>query len=309
MDILPIIDLADDILFILLLAEVVYLLFLGSVTKSIVLPCSVAQHHRFAILVPEGQTFPMQDYERNLYEVFGYNDWRETLQTLDASLYDEAIILGPFTSLSEDLLTTIDRANNGGYKVVQLHTVLHDNSTYALRRRARKEELRNGFLKSGRCGRGLSSAMDKLYFALPLQWAQEHIKSQRTNIEWLATSHKLFIKYIEEPFVYVDSFPDHFRARPFAKAMRRLAHYLFRGDREEIDRGLARLFPSFKALVYILFVLALATSFFSPGWSVKWWFLIYLTFFAYSLAMPDYVMAPHRPRKIKSLYRLWKSRQ
>jgi hypothetical protein len=267
----------------------------------------VDHFYRFAVLIPENSIFPEQIYDQDHYQLFHYSNWRQTLKELDNTLFDEVVVLGQFVTIPNNLLSVINIANNDGYKAIQLHSFLSDNSTYKLRRRTRKEELRNGFLKSGRCGVNLSSAMDKINFVLPLKWTQDHLKSEKTNIEWLLTAHRVFIKYLSEPLILVNELPAHCKQRPFMKSMKRL--FIHRENKEEVERSLAHLFPSFKQLIYILIFLSIITSIFQPAWSIKWWISTYVTFFAYSIAMPNCAMIPHKQRKNHSLYKLWKNRK
>lgn len=303
------INVTDYILFFYLLIEVVYLLTLGSVAKSSIFNSAPDRFFRYAVFIPNGFIFPSQNYISDYYQVFFYKSWRNKLRELDAEAFDEVIVLGPFKKIPIDLLSKLNIANNEGFKALQLHTVLDDNRTYQLRRKARLEELRNGLMKSGRCGWGLSSAMDKENFVVPLKWTQNNLKTDRTNLEWRLISQKVFIKYMSEPFIVADSFPEHFKQRPFLKAFKRLKLSLITGDLEEMERGLVRLFPSYTTLIILLTCLAIGMIFLDPYRSIKWWILWYFTFFAFSLAMPDYVMEPHkRKMKLKNIIALWKNR-
>lgn len=305
----PIIDWIDSILFFILFLEVAYLLLLGSVMKSTVFKCRIDKYFRYAVLIPKGYSFPEQDYKQEYFQFFYYDNWRTKIKEIEACSFDMIIVLGPFVSVPKDLLSTINIANNSGFKALQLHTKLESNNTYRLRRKARLEELRNGLLKSGRCGIGLSSALDKYNFAIPLKWAQKYLKSDKTNLEWALTSHHIFIKYLIEPMIIAESFPEHFKQRPFRKSMRRLFQSIQSGNLEEIERSLHRIFPSCKSLIIILLAFSVSFSFYSIYWSIKWWMLLYFSFFAFSLAMPNYVMEPHKQRKSLNLYKLWKNRQ
>lgn len=307
--IIPIVDWIDSILFLFLFLEVAYLLLLGSVMKSTVAKCRIDKYFRYAVLIPKGYPFPEQDYKQEHYQCFYYDNWRTKIKEIKADSFDTVIVLGPFVSIPKDLLSTVNIANNNGFKALQLHTILNSNRTYRLRRKARSEELRNGLLKSGRCGIGLSSALDKYNFVVPLKWTQEHLKTDKTNLEWALTSHHIFIKYLIEPMIVAENFPKHFKQRSFKKSMRRLFKFLPTGNLEEIERSLHHLFPSCKFLITILFAFSIGLSFYSLYWSIKWWLLLYFSFFAFSLAMPNYVMEPHKKRKSLNLYKIWKNRQ
>lgn len=305
----PIIDWIDSILFFFLLLEVVYLLLLGSVMRSTVFKCRIDKYFHYAVLIPKGYPIPEQDYKQDYFHFFYYDNWRTKIKEIEAGDFDMVIVLGPFVSIPKGLLSTINIANNSGFKALQLHTILNSNHTYCIRRKARFEELRNGLLKSGRCGIGLSSALDKYNFAIPLKWAQEHLKTNKTNLEWALTSHRIFIKYLMEPMIIAENFPEHFKQRPFRKSMRRLILSFQTWNLEEIERSLHRIFPSCKLLIIILLAFSIGFSFYNAYWSIKWWMLLYFSFFAFSLAMPDYVMEPHKQRKSLNLYKLWKNRQ
>lgn len=305
----PIIDWIDSILFFFLFLEVAYLLLLGSVMKSTVFKCRIDKYFRYAVLIPKGYPFPEQDYKHEYFQFFYYDNWRTEMKKIEADDFDMAIILGPFESIPKDLLSILNIANNSGFKALQLHTILNNKHTYKVRRKARLEELRNGLLKSGRCGIGLSSALDKYNFAIPLKWAQKYLKSEKTNLEWALTSHHIFIKYLIEPMIIAEGFPEHFKQRPFKKSIKRLLQSIQTRNLEEIERSLHRIFPSYKFLILILLAFSLSFSFYSFYCSIKWWMLLYASFFAFSLAMPDYVMESHKQRKSINLNKLWKSRQ
>ncbi len=305
----PIIDWIDSILFFFLFLEVAYLLLLGSVMRSTVFKCRIDKYFRYAVLIPKEYPFPEQDYKQEHFHVFYYDNWRTKIKDLETNDFDMVIVLGSFISVPKDLLSTINIANNSGFKALQLHTILNNSYTYKIRNRARLEELRNGLLKSGRCGIGFSSALDKYNFAIPLKWAQKHLKSEKTNLEWALTSHHIFIKYLIEPMIIAEDFPEHFKQRPFKKSIKRLLQSIKTRNLEEIERSLHRIFPSYKFLIPILLAFSIGFSFYSIYWSIKWWMLLYASFFAFSLAMPDYVMEPHKQRKSINLNKLWKSRQ
>lgn len=309
MNIYLIIDWADSILFFLLFLEVAYLLLLGSVTRSVVPPCRIDKLHKYAVLIPTSFTLPAQDYSSDYYQVVYYDNWRKQIKELAAEAFDYAIILGPFVSIPPHLLSTINNAHNSGFKVLQLHTILDRNKSYRLRRRARFEELRNGLFKSGRCGIGLSAALDKYNFVIPLEWVQQYMKTERTNLEWALISRHLFIKYLSEPYIVAKTFPSHFKARSVGKSIKRLFKFLTSGNTEEIERDIMRLFPTTSWLVAIIAVMGIALIFVDYTWSIKWWILLFFTFFSFSLAMPDYVMEPHKKHKTLNLYKIWKNRQ
>lgn len=305
-----IIDWADTILFLYLFFEVVYLLLLGSVTKSCVPSCHVDKYYRYAVLIPSSFSFPIQDYSSQYFNVFFYNDnWYTKLKELDSGAFDFVIVLGSFVSVPSTLLSAVNNACNSGFKALQLHTILNRKDRFLLRHKARIEELRNGLFKSGRCGIGLSSALDKTNVVVPLEWAQTRLKTERTNLEWTLVSHHVFIKYLCEPVIVAECFPPHFKSRSFKKSMQRLFKYLRPGCLEEIERNLLRLFPSLSGMIAITFIAGTVLLFYHTTWAIKWWILLFFIFFAFSLAMPDYVMEPHKKRKTLNIYRIWKNRQ
>jgi hypothetical protein len=308
-DINFIVDWADSILFIILLIEVVYLLFLGSTKQSVAMKCRIDKYYRYAVLIPKGYTFPQQDYLSENFEVFQYNNWRTEIKEIDYKKFDMAVVIGPYITLPSNLLSTLNIGNNNGFKAMQLHTILSKNNSYALRKAMRLEELRNGLFKSGHCGIGLSSALDKENFAIPLEWAQKHIKTDKTNLEWALTSNMIFIKYLSEPKIVANQFPDHFRQRSIKRSFTRLCKYLFSGNWEEIERDLRRLCPSIGALIIITFIMGISLIFYEWEWSIKWWILQFCTFFALSLAMPDCAMEPHKSRMTLNPYKIWKTRR
>lgn len=310
MDIFYIItDWIDSILFIILFIEVAYLLLLGATKKSVVLKSRTNKFFRYAILIPEGYSMPKQNYLSEYFDVFEYTNWRTRIKEIDNEKYDISVIIGPFIKLPATLLSTLNIGNNSGFKAMQLHTILNRNDSYSIRKAIRKEELRNGLFKSGHCGLGLSSALDKANFAIPLKWAQEHIRTDRTNLELSLSSNRIFIKYLSEPVIIAESYPEHFKQRSFKRSIQRLFKYLFSGNIEEIERDLRRLFPSIGVLILITFIMGISLIFYQWEWAVKWWILQCFAFFAFSLAMPDCAMIPHKNRISLNPYKIWKSRQ
>lgn len=283
------IDIVDNILFIYFLIEVLYLLILGASRHSISIGYNTHKHYRFAVLIPEGFSFPNQDYDSNYYSVFYYTNFRNSLKDINSDDYDEVVLLGPFKDVSSTLLTIVNDALNDGFKVLQLHSVLDGRSLKDCRM-IKMEELRNGFYKSGRCSIGISSALDKENIVLPLKFTQEHLKSDKTNLEWVMLSHKIFIKYLNKCNVKVERYPEHFKPRPFRNAFSRLGKSLSNHNSDELERFLLHLFPSYNYFILLVFILSVATFFIDPYWSIKWWILLYFALFICCLALPDCAM-------------------
>lgn len=298
-----------SILFLYFLIEVLYLLALSSVSKSNIFDYSADKKYHYAVLIPKGYNFVLQDYQQEYYNVFEYtNNWLTVIKQLDNNLYEEALILGDYTSIPTNLLSILNIANNQGYKAIQLHTVLKDSNTFCLKQKTRFEELRNALFKSGRCGWGFSSTMDKENFIIPVKWTQDNIKNEHTNLEMKLINHKIFIKYISEPYIISTHFPQHNKTSYHpSKIINRIKRDINNRNFERFERDVAFFFPSPINLSIILTIFSIIQTLISPSDSIQWWILLYFTLFIFSLALPDYVIDFHKEKKnrLKKRTSLW----
>ncbi len=253
--------------------------------------------HRFAILIPENSPLPdMGDYPKDLYQVIPCRDLFETVQTLDESMFGAVVVLGPFDHLSPDFLFHVNRAFEGGVRVIQLHHVIEPRKTLAKKLAALREEISNAFFRQGHTGVGFSSALDGTDMVLELAWLKKNMKSARTNLEMRLLKQNVFIEYLEDVIVYSPQ-P---RQRPVlarSKAASRFFEVLFSGRWGYTSRLFQRFLPSFGLALGLSLLMMLIFAFVDWTESLLWCGMALFLLFVMSLGIPDYLVEKKKKSK------------
>ena len=296
-----ILSIADSILFLCIsLSGIYYFIFASATTfrKTEKYP-KAKQKHRYALLLPTGTSIPVLNYPEELYDIHFYEQLHETVQALDDTKYDMAVILGRDSQISATLLQEINNAYDAGTRAIQLHHVIENRSTRKLRRQAINEEINHAVFKQGHTLLGLSSAMDGMDIAVELKWLQKNLKSTKSNLERRLMRQQVFTDYLVDSVVSSPTARTRTHEIRGKKVLSDLPEALLQGNWEYADKLLRRLLPSWKALLITTSTLAIAMSCYNGGLSIKWWVLLFCLLLTVSLAIPDYLVETKKKRKSK----------
>lgn len=256
--------------------------------------------HRFIVLLPTGTTFSAQEYPEDLYDALPYDRLPEAVQGVDGDRYDVAVILGEATTVSSRLLHEVNKAYAAGTVAMQLHHNIEGRTTRKLRRQALCEEISHSLFKQGHTRVGLSSALDGVDIAVELSWLQKNLKSAKSNLERRLLRQNIFIDYLEH--VSVSSPAPRIRTHTLSrsKALSDLPEAVLGGHWDYTDKLFQRLIPSWKTLLTLTLLLAVATTCYDSSLSLKWWGGVFCLLLTLCFAIPDYLVEKKKKCKFKN---------
>lgn len=296
-----ILSIADSILFFCIcLSGIYFFVFaLATMLKRTEKYPKAKKKHRYALLLPTGASLPALDYPEELYDIHFYGKLHETVQALDDTKYDVAVVLGENPQVSPSILQEINDAYDAGTTTIQLHHVIEKRSTRTLRRQAINEEINHAVFKQGHTLLGLSSAMDGMDMAIELKWLQKNMKSARSNLERRLSRQQIFTDYLARTVVSSPNARTRTHIISGKKVISDFPEAILQGNWEYADKLLQRLLPSWKTLLITTSVLAITMSCYNGALSIKWWIALFCLLFTVSLAIPDYLVETKKKRKLK----------
>lgn len=294
-----ILSVADSILFLCISLSGIYLFVfaLPTIFKRTEKYPRAKKKHRYALLLPTDTTLPALDYPEELYDVCFYEKLHETVQSLDSTKYDMALVLGKSPSVSPTMLQEVNNAYDAGIVAMQLHHIIEKRSTRKLRLQAISEEINHAIFKQGHTQLGLSSAMDGMNIAIELEWLQKNLKSPKSNLQRRLLRQHIFIEYLEKTIVSSPNpeMPTHVISSK--KVLSDFPEALLSGNWDYADKLFQRLLPSWKTLLVAAGILSVATTCVAGALSVKWWILFFCLLLTICFAIPDYLIESKKKRK------------
>lgn len=290
----------DDLLFFFIGSAFIYLfvLVVASHLKRVDYSPSKRQY-RYAILVPPQSVLPSTHPQ---HQFIVYDNLVKTIDELDEMIYDVAIILDATVhSLPDNLLSEIDKVYDAGIQAVQLHTVAQNRKGIHRYLSALQAEINNSLFCKGNSRLGLSSTLIGTNMAIDLQWIQEKLKSNKTNLERKLLIQHIYIEYLPDVTIPSESPSTYLYKRRKRKAVSDLLPSLLEGNWSFFNRIVQQLMPP--PLFFCIFTSIWMLFMTGYEWplSLKWWILLFLLLVTYSLAIPDYLI---EDKNKKSL--LWK---
>lgn len=294
--------LVDSVLFFGISLSGIYLFIfaLASMFKRTDSYPKAEKKHRFIILIPTGITLPAQNYPEELYDVLPYDKLPETVQALDSTRYDMAIILGEASQISTRLLQEVNDAYSVGITALQLHHIIEDRSTRKLRRQALSEEINHAIFKKGHTRLGLSSAWDGTDVAVELKWLQKNLKSSKSNLERRLLRQRIFIEYLEQTSVGSPAVRTQLQPISRKKVFSDLPEAILTGNWDYADKLFQRLLPSWKTLLVVTSILSIAITWYDWSLSLKWWGGLFCLLLTICFAIPDYLVEKKKKRNHKN---------
>lgn len=296
-----ILSITDSILFFCISLSGIYFFIFASATtfKQTEKYPKAKKKHRYALLLPTGTSIPMLDYPEELYDIHFYGQLHETVQSLDDTKYDMAVVLGKDAQVSSSMLQEINDAYDAGTTAMQLHHVIENRSTRKLRLQAINEEVNHSVFKQGHTLLGLSSAMDGVDMAIELKWLQKNLKSAKSNLERRLLRQQVFTDYLVRTIVSSPNARMRTHEISGKKVLSNLPEALLHGNWEYTDKLFQHFLPSWKALLISTGTLAIAMSCYNGELSIKWWVLLFCLLLTVSFAIPDYLVETKKKRKLK----------
>lgn len=294
-------SLADTLLFLCISLSGIYLFVfaLTSMCKRAERYPKAKSKHRFALLLPPSTPTPTFDYPEELYDIYPYENLHKSVQALDETKYDIAIVLGESAHVSPALLQEVNNAYDAGITAMQLHHIIEPRHTRKLRLQAVSEETNHAIFKQGHTRVGLSSAMDGTDMAMELKWLQKNLKSPKSNLERRLLRQRIFVEYLEQAIVYSPTPRARTHEIAGGKVLSDFPEALFTGNWDYADKLFQRLLPSWKVLLITTGILSAVTTCYNGAFSVKWWILLFCLLFTVCLAIPDYLVETKKKRKSK----------
>ncbi|MEG0038716.1 MAG: hypothetical protein RR711_06030 [Bacteroides sp.] len=291
-------SIGDTVLFLIILLPCIYLfVFAWAAARKENKYPKTAHKHRYAILIPIGTDICEQEYPQELYDLYHYETLSETVHALDPEKYEMAVILGQGSSVPPFLLSSINEVYDAEITAIQLHHIIEPRSTRKLRYQAITEEVNQTIFRHGHIQMGLSSGCSSMDMAVELRWLQENLKSPKSNLAHKLLQQNIFIEYLSQ--VSVSSPTAHTLSHTVSrrKALSTALEAAIIGQWSYADKLFQRLIPSWKTLLIIIAVLAVATTSYNLFAAVKWWMLLLWLLFTISLAIPDYLIEDKKKRR------------
>lgn len=226
-------------------------------------------------------------------------------QNTGLKLYDMVVVLNVGDIIERDFLSHLNRSRLAGFKIIQSHCMTRHRNTPLEVMEATFEEINNSVFRRGHIGLGMSSGLAASGTAYDYNWFKanvSHFAGGTKEAEAIILKERIMIDYLEEAKVY---------------SLKARSNVDFGTTREEwrsaqiqiLKKHLRFLLPAIithrydyadKIIQWILVPktwLVTICCFFSILWpclywsvAVKWWLALMLLFFAFALAVPDYLV-------------------
>lgn len=292
-----ILHLADKTLFFFVGLSIIYLFVLAIASRRKYSGYLKAnKQNRMIVLVPDGTTFPFQEYPEELYKVENYTDLTDKVKTLDESCYDLVVIFKAITQVSPQLLGKINILYNTGIKAIQLHTVAEEYQGFGRRWKAILKEVDHNLYKKGNTRLGLSSAFTGPDIAVELKWLKRNQKTPGSNLERKLLKQDIYVEYLGNSKVYHKSVQKENYNTSRSKALSQIMSAFLSGNWNYVNRLFQHLLPSPLGFFILTVIWLLLMTICDWTYSIKWWFILFFLSFTISLVIPDYLVADRKKK-------------
>ncbi|MBR4898160.1 MAG: glycosyltransferase family 2 protein [Prevotella sp.] len=218
--------------------------------------------------------------------------------------FDYVVILDADNMVSADFLTRLNILCAQGHKAIQCHRTAKNSNNDIAELDGVSEEINNTLFRLAHNRIGLSSALIGSGMCFDFKWFKHHVDSLSTagedrELEGLLLRQGIYIHYAADIIVRdekVSSSANFQRQRLrwmtaqiqcLLSMMPYLPHAILTGNINYIDKTLQQALIPRSILLVLTTVMALATLFFMPSWSLKWWCLLLLLALSLIIAIPS----------------------
>lgn len=242
----------------------------------------------------------------------------QAMSSFDAKAYDIAVVMDPGNIVDSDFLTELNNAFASGCKAVQAHCKAKSALTDTALFEAASQEINNSIFRRGHVRVGLSSALAGSGMAFDFKWLRQHAEKIQGDglekqLEIMLHEQGVFIEYMNNVSVYEDKaeLPAEFyqergrwmseRLENIRMAVTRLPKALLSFNMDYCDKLFQWIIPSRTILLGELSIISAALLFVSWPMSLKWFGLLFLLIFSFSMAMPDYMIDARFVKAVKTM--------
>lgn len=255
------------------------------------------KQYRCAFLVPETNMLSAVPKDES-YEFIPYEDLAQKVQQLDKEQYQMVVLLSDKAcSLSPQLLKQLCSTYDRGIQAIQFHSIIMNRKGIRTRFRAILDEIDNSLFRAGNTQLGFSSVSMGTNIAYDLEWLQNNLKRNKTNLERKLFKQNIYIEYLPDAIVYCESAPSY----PYRKRLKKTLSYLLpsiiEGNWNFCNRIAQQIALSPLNLLIATSVWTLLMTGIDWVSSLKWWFLLFGLAIIYSLAIPDYLVKDKKKKK------------
>lgn len=221
--------------------------------------------------------------------------------------YDVVVILDADNVVPKNYLDDINDIFYSGSKALQTHRIAKNLNTDMAILDAISEEINNSIFRRGHVNIGLSSALIGSGMAFDFKWFSSKVKYLKTSgedkeLEIMLLKDCVYIDFADYIYVYdekiqkEDAFYNQRRrwlAAQFyslVQGIKDLPQTIMNNNIDYIDKVIQWALLPRIIVMGLIGILTLLNTFFDFYGSIKWWVLLMILFFAFAMAIPDYLV-------------------
>lgn len=221
--------------------------------------------------------------------------------------YDVVVILDADNVVPKNYLDDINDIFYSGSKALQTHRIAKNLNTDMAILDAISEEINNSIFRRGHVNIGLSSALIGSGMAFDFKWFSSKVKYLKTSgedkeLEIMLLKDCVYIDFADYIYVYdekiqkEDAFYNQRRrwlAAQFyslVQGIKDLPQTIMNNNIDYIDKVIQWALLPRIIVMGLIGILTLLNTFFDFYGSIKWWILLMILFFAFAMAIPDYLV-------------------
>jgi len=221
-----------------------------------------------------------------------------------SSTFTHVVILDADNVVASDFLHRLNEVCAQGYSAIQCHRTAKNANNDIAALDGISEEINNTLFRRAHNAIGLSSALIGSGMCFDYPWFRENVHQltsavEDRELEALLMKQNVFVKYESSIHVMDEkvSNQDNFQRQRLRwmtaqiqcllSMMPYLPHAIRTGNINYIDKTLQQALIPRSMLLVLITVMALATFFVMPSWSMKWWGLLLLLALSLIIAIPS----------------------
>ena len=232
-------------------------------------------------------------------------------------IYDAVVILDAGNIIKPEYLEEVNDAYvSAGTKALQTHRLSRNRDTTSARLDSVFEEINNQIFRRGHQVIGLSASLNGSGIVFDFQWFKHNVMKLRDSVgedkalEALLMRDSIFVDYFEDIHVYdektrqLKEFNEqrsrwiYTQLHAAFSSLRFLPSAVLNRRYDQIDKIVQWLLIPRTILMGIIIIMSIVLPFIYMTLAIKWWIAGAVILFAFSLAIPDYLVDKNWDRDI-----------
>lgn len=224
-------------------------------------------------------------------------------------IYDAVVVLDAGNIVDPEFMEQVNDAyDTSGSKVIQTHRVARNRDTAIARMDATFEEINNTIFRSAHLTVGLSAALNSSGSVFNFIWFKQNIMKIRSTVgedkelEGMLIQEGIYIDYFEDIHVYdektrlIKDFNNqrgrwtYIQLHSLLNNIHFLPSGIMSSQYDQIDKIIQWMLVPRTIMMGVIAIMGMALPFIYFSLAIKWWVAAAVILFAFSLAVPDYLV-------------------